>query len=56
MKNDLAAVYGNGSERGQHKQEGKEGHDNNIGLTWEQQGNRRKKREGDRKEEKLFTG
>ena len=34
----------------QCKQEGKEGHDNNIGLTWEQQGNRKEEREGDRKE------
>lgn len=36
-------------QKGQYKQEGKEGHDNNIGLTWEQQGNRKEEREGDRK-------
>jgi len=37
-------------QKGQCKQEGKEGHDNNIGLTWEQQSNRKEEREGDRKE------
>lgn len=45
-KNDLPAVY-RLDQKGQRKQEGQGGHDNNIGLTWEQQGNRKEEREGD---------
>lgn len=53
-KNDLVAAY-RLDQKGQRKQEGKGGCNNNTGLTWGQQGNRKEEREGDIKKN-LITG
>lgn len=53
-KNDLVAAY-RLDQKGQRNQEGKGGYNNNTGLTWGQEGNRKEEREGDIKKN-LITG
>lgn len=53
-KNDLVAAY-RLDQKGQRNQEGKGGYNNNTGLTWGQEGNRKEEREGDIKMN-LITG